>query len=81
MKAAENWGTYVTVHAYTPQGGAARHRGRRARASSTGTCIDEPTAQLMADKGVWISLQPLPAGRGHDPVPRRLERACQAGSR
>ncbi len=58
VEAAENWGTYVTVHAYTPrsirQGIAAG-----VKCIEHGHLIDEPTAKLMADKGVWWSLQPL----------------------
>ena len=58
VEAAENWGTYVTVHAYTPrsirQGIAAG-----VKCIEHGHLIDEPTAKLMADKGIWWSLQPL----------------------
>ncbi len=58
VEAAENWGTYVATHAYTP------HAIRQAIAAGVkciehGQLIDEPTAKLMADKGIWWSLQPL----------------------
>ena len=58
VEAAENWDTYVTVHAYTP------HAIRQAIAAGVkciehGQLIDEPTAKLLADKGIWWSLQPL----------------------
>ena len=58
VEAAENWGTYVTVHAYTP------HAIRQAIAGGVkciehGQLIDEPTAKLLADNGIWWSLQPL----------------------
>jgi len=58
VEAAENWGTYVTVHAYTP------HAIRQAVAAGVkciehGHLIDEPTAKLLAEKGIWWSLQPL----------------------
>jgi imidazolonepropionase-like amidohydrolase len=58
VEAAENWGTYVTVHAYTP------HAIRQAVTAGVkciehGQLIDEPTAQLLAEKGIWWSLQPL----------------------
>ncbi len=58
VEAAEDWGTYVTVHAYTPRAI------RRAVAAGVmciehGHLIDEPTAKLLADKGIWWSLQPL----------------------
>jgi imidazolonepropionase-like amidohydrolase len=58
VEAAENWGTYVTVHAYTP------YAIRQAVAAGVkciehGQLIDEPTAQLLADKGIWWSIQPF----------------------
>jgi imidazolonepropionase-like amidohydrolase len=58
VEAAENWGTYVTVHAYTP---AAIRQAVAAgvKCIEHGQLIDEPTAQLLADKGIWWSLQPL----------------------
>jgi imidazolonepropionase-like amidohydrolase len=58
VEAAENWGTYVTIHAYTPR---AIRQGIAAgvKCIEHGHLIDEPTAKLMADKGIWWSLQPL----------------------
>ena len=58
VEAAENWGTYVTVHAYTP---AAIRQAIAAgvKCIDHGQLIDEPTVKLMADKGIWWSLQPL----------------------
>jgi len=59
VEAAQNWGTYVTVHAYTPE--------TIQRAIAAGVkCIehahlmDEPTAKLMAERGIWLSIQPFP---------------------
>jgi imidazolonepropionase-like amidohydrolase len=59
VEAAENWGTYVTVHAFTP---AAIQRAIAAgvRCIEHGFLMDEVTAKLIAEKGVWLSLQPLP---------------------
>jgi imidazolonepropionase-like amidohydrolase len=59
VEAAENWGTYVTVHAFTP---AAIQRAIAAgvRCIEHGFLIDEATARLIASKGVWLSLQPIP---------------------
>jgi imidazolonepropionase-like amidohydrolase len=58
VEAAENWGTYVTVHAYTPR--AIRQAiAAGVKCIDHGQLIDEPTAQLMAEKGIWWSLQPL----------------------
>lgn len=58
-EAAGNWGTYVAVHAYTPQ---TIQQAIRAGV----TCIehahlmDEATAKEMADKNIWLSTQPIP---------------------
>lgn len=55
---ARDWNTYVAVHAYAPE--AIR------RAISAGAAciehahlIDEQNAQLMAEKGIWLSTQPF----------------------
>ena len=58
VEAAENWGTYVTVHAYTPR--AVRQAIEAGvRCIDHGQLLDEGTAKLMAEKGVWWSLQPF----------------------
>jgi imidazolonepropionase-like amidohydrolase len=58
VEAAENWGTYVTVHAYTPR--AVRQAIEAGvKCIDHGQLMDEPTAKLMADKGIWWSLQPF----------------------
>jgi imidazolonepropionase-like amidohydrolase len=59
VEAAENWGTYVVAHAFTP---AAIQQAIAAGVKSIehGFLMDDATAQLIADKGVWLSLQPLP---------------------
>jgi imidazolonepropionase-like amidohydrolase len=51
VEAAEGWGTYVAVHAYTP---AAIRQAIAAgvKCIEHGQLIDEPTAQLLADKGI-----------------------------
>jgi imidazolonepropionase-like amidohydrolase len=61
VEAAENWGTYVAVHAFTP---AAIQRSIAAGVKSIehGMLMDEATARLMAEKGIWLSMQPLPEG-------------------
>ncbi|WP_264565056.1 metal-dependent hydrolase family protein [Flavobacterium sp. N3904] len=58
VDAAENWGTYVTVHAYTPR---AIQTALRAgvRCIDHAQLIDEATAKMVADKKVWLSLQPF----------------------
>ena len=58
VEAAENWGTYVTVHAYTPR--AVRQAIEAGvRCIDHGQLLDEATAKLIADKGIWWSLQPF----------------------
>ena len=58
VEAAENWGTYVTVHAYTPR--AIRQAvSAGVKCIEHGQLIDDATAKLLADKGIWWSLQPL----------------------
>jgi imidazolonepropionase-like amidohydrolase len=56
--AAENWGTYVAVHAYTPRAIQAAIRGG-VKCIEHGQLMDEATAKMMAEKGVWWSLQPF----------------------
>ncbi len=56
--AAENWGTYVAVHAYTPRAiRTALDAG--VRCIDHGQLIDEETMQLLAEKGAWLSMQPF----------------------
>lgn len=58
VEAAENWGTYVTVHAYTPR--AVRQALEAGvRCIDHGQLLDDDTVKLMAEKGVWWSLQPF----------------------
>jgi imidazolonepropionase-like amidohydrolase len=61
VEAAENWGTYVATHAFTP---AAIRRSIAAgvKCIEHGMLMDEATARLMAEKGIWLSMQPLPEG-------------------
>ncbi|APX34870.1 hydrolase [Brachybacterium sp. P6-10-X1] len=58
VSAAENWGTYVTVHAYTPRAiRTAVEAG--VRCIEHGHLIDEETAALLAEHDVWWCLQPF----------------------
>ena len=59
VEAAENWGTYVTVHAYTPVS-IQRAIAAGVKCIEHGHLMDEATAKLMADKGIWLSTQPFP---------------------
>jgi imidazolonepropionase-like amidohydrolase len=58
VDAAENWGTYVTVHAYTPR--AVRTAiAAGVRCIEHGQLLDEETVALMAEKDIWWCLQPF----------------------
>ena len=59
VEAAENWGTYVTVHAYTPTS-IQRAIAAGVKCIEHGQLMDEPTARLMAERGSWLSTQPFP---------------------
>ncbi|MBV8887021.1 MAG: amidohydrolase family protein, partial [Chroococcidiopsidaceae cyanobacterium CP_BM_RX_35] len=58
VDAAANWNTYVTVHAYTP---SAIQMAIRAgvKCIEHGQLMDEETAKIMAEKGIWLSIQPF----------------------
>ena len=58
VESAENWGTYITVHAYTP---LAIQTALKAgvKVIDHGQLMDDATAKLMAEKGAWRSLQPF----------------------
>jgi len=56
VEAAENWGTYVTVHAYTPVS-IQRAIAAGVKCIEHGHLMDEPTARLIAEKGIWLSTQ------------------------
>jgi imidazolonepropionase-like amidohydrolase len=58
VEAADNWGTYVTVHAYTPRA-IQQAIAAGVKCVEHGQLIDEPTAKLLADNGIWWSLQPF----------------------
>ena len=58
VEAAENWGTYVAVHAYTPR--AVRQAIEAGVASiEHGQLLDEETVRLIAEHDLWWSLQPF----------------------
>jgi imidazolonepropionase-like amidohydrolase len=59
VEAAHNWGTYVTVHAFTPEA-IQQAIAAGVKCIEHGFLTDDATARLMAEKGIWLSLQPLP---------------------
>ncbi len=77
-EAAENWGTYVTVHAYTPRAIRAAIAGG-VKCIEHGQLMDEATAKLMAEKGVWLSIQPFLDNEFANPqaTPEATARALQ----
>jgi imidazolonepropionase-like amidohydrolase len=83
VEAAEDWGTYVMVHAYTPR---AISRSIRAgvRCIEHGHLMDDQTAHLMAEAGTWWSLQPFlddeDAYRTPDPAARAKQLEVTAGT-
>jgi imidazolonepropionase-like amidohydrolase len=59
VEAARNWGTYVTVHAFTSD--AIRVAiAAGAKCIEHGFLMNEDDAKLIASKGIWLSMQPLP---------------------
>jgi imidazolonepropionase-like amidohydrolase len=65
VEATENWGTYVGVHAYTP---TAIQRAIKAgvKVIEHGHLMDDASAKLIAEKGIWLSFQPF-VDDGHTP--------------
>ena len=58
VQAAGNWGTYVGVHAYTPEA-IQRAIGAGVKVIEHGHLMDEASARLIAERGVWLSFQPF----------------------
>lgn len=62
VEAADDWNTYVTVHAYNARS-VRRSIEAGVKVIEHGQLLDEETIKLIADRGVWLSLQVL------DPAP------------
>ncbi len=73
VEAAENWGTYVTVHAYTAAS-IRRAIAAGVKCIEHGHLMDEATAKLIADKGIWLSMQAFPDELGEAFPPGSFER-------
>ncbi|MBX3031106.1 MAG: amidohydrolase family protein [Chloroflexi bacterium] len=83
VEAATDWGTYVMVHAYTPR--AIRNAvAAGVRCIEHGQLMDEDTARLLADEGVWLCLQPFlgdaDANPKSDPVGRAKQEMVATGT-
>ena len=55
---ARDWGTYVLVHAYTPEA-VQRSLAAGAQCIEHAHLMDDRTAELMAKNGTWLSTQPF----------------------
>lgn len=79
VEAAEDWGTYVTVHAYTPRA-VRRAIEAGVRCVEHGQLLDEETLKLMAERDVWLSAQMLMADSPNmDPLRRAKRKAVIEG--
>jgi imidazolonepropionase-like amidohydrolase len=72
VEAAEDWNTYVTVHAYTDRS-IRRAIEAGVKCIEHGQLASEETLQMMRDRGVWLSLQVLRATTP-DMTPLRAEK-------
>ena len=77
VEAAENWGTYVTVHAYTPTS-IRRAIAAGVKCIEHGHLMDEATARMIAEHGVWLSTQAFPDELADAFPPGSAERAKAA---
>jgi imidazolonepropionase-like amidohydrolase len=69
VEAAANWNTYVTVHAYTPRAIQTAIRAG-VLCIDHGQLMDEATAKMLADKGIWFSAQPFLEDEDATPFPK-----------
>ena len=79
VEAAEDWGTYVTVHAYTVRA-VRRAIEAGVKCIEHGQLLDEDTLKLMAKRGVWLSTQTLRAStEAMDPLRREKRKPVIEG--
>lgn len=58
VEEADNWNTYVTVHAYTSK--AVQHALKAGvKSIEHGQLMDEETAKMVADADAWVCMQPF----------------------
>ncbi|MCC8979891.1 metal-dependent hydrolase family protein [Bradyrhizobium acaciae] len=82
VEAATNWGTYVATHAYTSVA-IQRSIAAGVRCIEHGHLMDDATARLMAEKGIWLSTQPfldLTGASGLGPAEQEKLRQVVAGT-
>lgn len=58
VEVASDWNTFVTVHAYAPET-IKRAISAGVKCIEHGHLMDDVTAQLIAEKGIWLSIQPF----------------------
>ena len=73
VEAAEDWNTYVLVHAYTPKA-VRRAIEAGVKCIEHGQLLDDATLALMAEKGIWLSLQMLQGDSENMDAGRRAKR-------
>lgn len=76
VTAAENWGTYVTVHAYTARAVTMAINGG-VKCIEHGQLVDEQTVELMAQQNLWWCLQPFLDDEDAVPMANPASRAKQ----
>jgi imidazolonepropionase-like amidohydrolase len=76
VQAAADWGTYVCAHVYT-SAGIRRCISAGVACIEHGQLADEETARLIADNGVWWSIQPFLADEDANPKSDPVSRAKQ----
>jgi imidazolonepropionase-like amidohydrolase len=74
VEAAENWGTYVLVHAYTPRA-IQQAITAGVRCIEHGHLVDQATVALMAERRIWWCLQPFLDDEDAPPLPGPVNRA------
>jgi imidazolonepropionase-like amidohydrolase len=72
VQAADDWGTYVMVHAYTPKA-IRRAIDAGVKCIEHGQLLDEKTMELIAQKKIWLSSQNLEED-SPDMDPLRIEK-------
>jgi imidazolonepropionase-like amidohydrolase len=72
VRAAAGWNTYVTVHAYTPTAVQAAIKAG-VKCIDHGHLLDDATAKMMAEKGIWWSMQPFQDDEDAAPFPEGSE--------
>ncbi|MCC5966120.1 MAG: amidohydrolase family protein [Natronohydrobacter sp.] len=76
VEAAEDWGTYVCAHVYTP-GGIRRAVAAGVKSIEHGQLADDETVRIMAGEGVWWSIQPFLADEDSNPYSDPAQQAKQ----